>query len=195
MKQPEFRVVVLPGGKLPKRKTAGSVGFDAHLRALVSPTEMDPQQPLLRQTIFDFHSIPDEPAVASHILALPRARGRGTELVYRLLPGESVLGGIGIAIELPFPIFMGIWPRSGLLIRNRIDVSNAPGTVDPDYRGEAGMLLENRGRDPFDLRVGMRLAQLIFQPALIPTFKLVPSIDQLSTTKRRASGFGSTGLH
>lgn len=194
MNQPRFNVVVLPGGQLPKRKTPGAVGFDAHLRTILSQTEMDPKQPELRKTLFDFQTVPENPSIASHVLRLPLSRGRGNELVYRLLPGESILGGIGIAIELPFPIFMGIWPRSGLLIRNRIDVSNAPGTVDPDYRGEAGMLIENRGQEPFDLRSGMRLAQLIFQPAIIPSFNVVPSIAHLSSTKRKSHGFGSTGL-
>lgn len=54
------RIHLLPGGKMPERKTAGAVGFDAAIRAVVSPSEMDPANPILRKTLFDFREIPKD---------------------------------------------------------------------------------------------------------------------------------------
>lgn len=189
----KVRMHVLPGGQQPRRQTAGSVGHDAHLRVLVSQWDMDEVTPQLRRTLFNFDSMPADPEMAEHVRRLP-LEGGGEELVFDLQPGEVVLGGIGIITEFPMPYVLGIWPRSGLLIKNRIDVSNAPGTVDPDYRGEAGVLIENRGRNPFTLRRGMRLAQIIFLKVEIPEFEIVETMEELSTTVRNADGFGSTGI-
>lgn len=186
------RMFVLPGGVEPRRQTEGSIGYDAHLRVLVSPTELDPNNGQLRRTLFNFNDLPDDPEMAKFVRNM--TFDGAIELVFNLQPGQVVLGGIGIITEFPMPYFMGIWPRSGLLIKNRIDVSNAPGTVDSDYRGEAGVLIENRGNAPFALRRGMRVAQLIFQRAEVPTIDVVSSLDDLSRTARSSGGFGSTGI-
>lgn len=184
----QIRLCVLPGGRLPERKTDGAIGFDVSLRVIVSPREMDPKNPNLRKTLFDFENLPTDPDIVRHVLEAK------DELIYRMDPGESVLVGIGFITEMPFPVFYWIAPRSGLASKWGITVTNAPGTVDPDYRGEAGVLVYNRSDAPFDLQHNMRIAQIIFQRAIIPDIIQVDSCDDLETTKRGAGGFGSTGL-
>ncbi|MCH7604564.1 dUTP diphosphatase, partial [Patescibacteria group bacterium] len=85
-------------------------------------------------------------------------------------------------------------PRSGLASRHGITLSNTPGTADPDYRGEVGAILFNHSQKSFYLKQGMRIAQIIFQKAIIPEIQQVKEYSQLSNTKRGAGGFGSTGL-
>lgn len=186
---PEIKLAVLPGGKLPIRKTAGSIGFDVSSRAIVCPFKMDPDNPNLRKTLFDFKHHPKDPEVNRHVI---RTKG---ELVYRLYPGESVLVGIGFVTEMPFPMFYWVAPRSGLSSKYGITVTNAPGTVDPDYRGEAGVLVYNRTKKSYDLRHGMRIAQIVFQKAQIPKITVVRKSKGLKKTARGAGGFGSTGLY
>ncbi len=115
-------------------------------------------------------------------------------MVYRMYPNESVLVGIGFVTAMPFPLFYWVAPRSGLASRYGITVTNAPGTVDPDYRGEAGVLVYNRNQHCFDLKRNMRIAQIIFQWAIIPEIIEISRYDELSNTGRGAGGFGSTGL-
>lgn len=185
-------VHVLPGGRMPERQTEGAIGYDAHIRAIVSTTEMDDKNPHLRKTIFDFENIPSDPEVAGQVLQLP-INGGGHELVYRMKPGESVLAGIGFVTAMPFPMFYWVTPRSGLSSRYNLTVTNAPGTVDPDYRGEAGVLVYYRGDKHVDLRKGMRIAQIVFQRAIIPDFSDVIGYDDMPGTTRGTGGFGSTG--
>ena len=135
-----IRIHILPGGVMPERKSSGAIGYDVCLRAIVSSGEMDPQNPYLRKTLFDFQNLPTDPEILKHITRV--ANGDGSEeLVYRMEPGESVLGGIGFVTEMPFPVFYWVAPRSGLATKSGITVTNAPGMVDPDYRGEAGVLV------------------------------------------------------
>lgn len=191
---PSIYIHLLTGGIMPKRQTDGAIGYDAHIRAVVCDTHMDPDNPILRKTLFDFNKIPDDPKVARHCINVPADNGRNTKLVYRMDPHESVLVGIGFVTAMPFPMFYWVAPRGGLSSRWGITVTNAPGTVDPDYRGEAGVLVYNRNDHPFDLEYGMRIAQIIFQRALIPKFNDVKKYDELPKTTRGTGGFGSTGL-
>jgi dUTP pyrophosphatase len=200
LRQPTVKIFALPGGQLPARQTKGAIGYDVHLRAVVCAHEMDLVNPRLRRLLFDFEKPPKERRLISHVLRLspsgkklPLASKTG-ELVYRLLPGERVLVGIGFVTEMEFPMFYWVVPRSGLASKYGITVENTPGTVDPDYRGEAGVIVCNRSKKPFDLKRGMRIGQVLFQKALIPKFVVVSGFDDLSTTERGAGGFGSTGL-
>ncbi|MFA6189992.1 MAG: dUTP diphosphatase [Candidatus Staskawiczbacteria bacterium] len=113
------------------------------------------------------------------------------ELPFTLEPGKSVLIGIGVAFAVPWPWMCDVRPRSGLANKHDIELSNSPGTIDPDFRGEAGVLLRNRGDKSFTIERGMRIAQLVFIKAQIPEMELA---DELPGTKRGAGGFGSTGL-
>jgi len=187
-KQELVRVHVLPGGKMPKRQTEGAIGFDVCLRAIVCAHTMDPNNPTLRRTLFDFKTMPKDPKILKHVR---RVNG---ELVYRLGRRERVLVGIGFATNMKYPMFYWVAPRSGLASKWGITVTNAPGTVDPDYRGEAGVAVFNQSRRFFDLRANMRIAQIIFQRAEIPTLQEVKSHEKLGQTSRGVGGFGSTGL-
>lgn len=114
------------------------------------------------------------------------------DLPFVLGPGESVLVGIGIAFAVHFPIQCEVRPRSGLASRHDIELSNSPGTIDPDFRGEVGILLRHRGKEkPFIIEKGMRVAQLIFSRVEIPEFA---EVEILLPSIRGTGGFGSTGL-
>ena len=193
MKNQGVMIYVLPGGKLPERKTDGAIGYDVYLRAVVSSTEMDPKNTFLRKTLFDFKETPKDPEIVKHTKQQPKEDG-GIELVYQMDPGESVLVGVGFTAAMSFPMFYWVAPRSGLASKWGITVTNAPGTVDPDYRGEAGVLVYNRNQHPFCITHNMRIAQIIFQTALIPEFTVVDTHKKLPTSLRGVQGFGSTGL-
>ncbi|TSC81942.1 MAG: dUTP pyrophosphatase [Parcubacteria group bacterium Gr01-1014_20] len=191
---PKVLLNVLPGGRMPERQTDGAIGYDVYARAVVSAHTMDPKNPNLRQTLFDFTNLPPNPDVARHVSKKDFNDGNGKEPIYIMDPGESVLVGIGFITAMSFPMFYWVAPRSGLASKWGITVTNAPGTVDPDYRGEAGVLVYNRNETTFDLRRGMRIAQIIFQWALMPEIAIVNSPEDLPTTSRGSGGFGSTGL-
>lgn len=106
-------------------------------------------------------------------------------------PGESVLIGIGVQLAIPWSYEAQVRPRSGLACKNDIELSNSPGTIDPDFRGEAGVLLRNRGKKDFIVEEAMRVAQLIFSKVEIPVLE---ESEYLPETLRGTGGFGSTGL-
>ena len=197
---PVVKIFVLPGGKMPERQTGGAAGYDVHLRAVVCPHEMDERNPKLRKLLFDFKTIPEDPKIRRYVVRadkngreFPLHSSEG-ELVYGLPPGESVLVGIGFATEMPFPHMYWVLPRSGLASKYGIVVSNAPGTVDADYRGEAGVIVRSYRSTYFYLRHQMRVSQIAFQKVEIPQLVQVRRYSDLSQTARGAGGFGSTGI-
>ncbi len=107
-----------------------------------------------------------------------------------LHPGERTLVPTGIAIELPDGYEAQIRPRSGLALRHGIALVNAPGTIDPDYRGEIGVIVINHGTEPFLIRSGERIAQMVIAPFVRAV--LVP-VEELESTARGDGGFGHTG--
>jgi dUTP pyrophosphatase len=112
-------------------------------------------------------------------------------LPFTLEPGQRILVGLGIAMAVPPGMQCEIRPRSGLADKHGITITNSPGTLDPDYRGEAGAILINHGKEPFVIEQGMRIAQMIFSAVEIPTFEVV---EKLPETIRSQGGFGHTGL-
>ncbi len=84
-----------------------------------------------------------------------------------------------------------IFPRSGLASKHGITLANAIGLVDSDYRGEICVPLINLGKEAFTIEPGMRIAQLVASPILLPEIEIT---DTLTETQRGAGGFGSTGL-
>lgn len=107
-----------------------------------------------------------------------------------LAPGERALIPTGLSIEIPTGYEVQVRPRSGLALKHGVTVLNAPGTIDADYRGPLQVLLVNAGREPFTLRRGERIAQLVVAPVVQATFE---PVDTIAETGRGASGFGSTG--
>jgi dUTP pyrophosphatase len=96
----------------------------------------------------------------------------------------------GLAIALPEGHEAQVRPRSGLALRHGITCINAPGTIDSDYRGEIQVLLVNLSGEPYTLRRGERIAQLVVAPV---SHAALEEVDELPTTTRMDGGFGSTG--
>ena len=107
-----------------------------------------------------------------------------------LAPGKYALIPTGLTIALPPGFEAQVRPRSGLAARHGVTVLNAPGTVDADYRGEICVVLVNHGDQPFAVRRGERIAQMVI--ASVVRAELLPTA-LLSSTDRGGGGFGSTG--
>src|SRR5690606_32144863 len=108
-----------------------------------------------------------------------------------LLPGERAVIGTGVAIALPDGYAAFVHPRSGLAARHGVTLVNAPGTIDAGYRGEIRVTLINTDtKEPFRLRRGDRMAQLVFQRVARADFR---ETGTLPRSARGAGGHGSTG--
>ena len=106
-----------------------------------------------------------------------------------LLPGVPALVPTGLAIELPAGYEAQIRPRSGLALRHAITLPNSPGTIDPAYRGEIGVIMLNLGSAPYQVAKGDRIAQIV-----IARYEAVEWTEaDLSGTARGEGGFGSSG--
>lgn len=101
---------------------------------------------------------------------------------------HAVATGLAVAIPLGFEI--QVRPRSGLALKHGITVPNTPGTIDSDYRGELKVILINHGTEPFEIRRGDRVAQLVLAPVTRASWLEVNDLDE---TVRGQGGFGSTG--
>ena len=106
-----------------------------------------------------------------------------------LAPRKRALIPTGIAIALPEGYEAQVRPRSGLAAKNGITVLNSPGTIDADYRGEVKVILINLGEEPFVIKRGMRIAQLVVAPVTRVSWQ---EVRDLPETQRGAGGFGST---
>jgi len=107
-----------------------------------------------------------------------------------LAPGERHAVATGFAIAIPEGYEVQVRPRSGLALTHGITCLNTPGTIDSDYRGEVKVILANLGSEPFEVRRGERIAQLVPAPVLHADFREVAALGE---TSRGAGGFGSTG--
>ena len=107
-----------------------------------------------------------------------------------LAPGARHAVATGFKVAIPDGFEIQVRPRSGLAYKYGVTVPNTPGTIDSDYRGELKILMINHGSDPFPVRRGERIAQLV--PAAV-TKADFDEVDELDATTRGAGGFGSTG--
>jgi dUTP pyrophosphatase len=107
-------------------------------------------------------------------------------------PGGRAVVGTGLAVAIP-PGHAGlVVPRSGLAARHGLGKVNAPGLIDPGYRGEVKVILLNTDQtEPFVVEPGMRIAQLVIVE--LPTVELV-EMDELPPSERGEGGLGSSGL-
>jgi len=107
-----------------------------------------------------------------------------------LAPGARALVPTGLRIALEPGYEAQVRPRSGLALKHGVTCLNSPGTIDSDYRGEVGVVLINHGQEPFVIRRGERIAQMVIarheQAAMV-------EVEALDQTARGAGGFGSTG--
>jgi dUTP pyrophosphatase len=107
-----------------------------------------------------------------------------------LAPGERAVVPTGFALEVPPGYEVQIRPRSGLAAKHGVTCLNSPGTIDSDYRGPVGVVLVNLGHEPFVVRRGERIAQLIVAPVVQADFR---EVEALAVSARGQGGFGSTG--
>lgn len=107
-----------------------------------------------------------------------------------LEPGARALVPTGLKMALEPGWEAQVRPRSGLALKHGITCLNTPGTIDSDYRGEVGVILVNLGQEPFVIRRGERIAQMVIAPVAQVS---VSEVDTLDETARGAGGFGSTG--
>ena len=117
---------------------------------------------------------------------LPEDRESG----FTLDPMHRAVVPTGLRVEIPPGFEMQIRPRSGLALKHGITLPNTPGTIDSDYRGPLGVALVNLGAEPYSIRHGDRIAQMIVAPVIHVQFQ---EVEALSDTSRGAGGFGSTG--
>src|SRR4030043_2256920 len=108
-----------------------------------------------------------------------------------LEPGERKLIPTGIAVAIPEGFEGQVRPRSGLAVQKGIGIVNGPGTIDSDYRGEVNVLLINFGKEPFAIRNGERIAQMVISPVFR---SILVEVDDLPPTQRKGGGFGHPGI-
>ena len=121
----------------------------------------------------------------------------GADLRTNLIDNQSITLGVGARVLVPTGLRLAIpdgyevqiRPRSGLALKHGITLPNSPGTIDSDYRGPLGVIVQNGGEAPFEITHGMRIAQMVVAPVVQATFE-AGSVDD---TERGSGGFGSTG--
>jgi dUTP pyrophosphatase len=105
-------------------------------------------------------------------------------------PGRVVAVPTGVRLEIPVGWEAQVRPRSGLALRHSIGIPNGPGTIDADYRGEVQVLLINFGSEPYVVRRGDRVAQLVFARVARVTLEAAVELD---SSARGDGGFGHSG--
>jgi dUTP pyrophosphatase len=113
-----------------------------------------------------------------------------TELIIE--PGNRALVPTGLCLEIPEGYEVQVRPRSGLAFKFGVTVLNAPGTIDADYRGEVKIILANFGEQPFTIKRGDRIAQLV--PSKVAVSVGFTEIQSITESSRGAGGFGHTGV-
>ena len=108
-----------------------------------------------------------------------------------LAPGQREAVPTGLRLEIPPGYEAQVRPRSGLALEHGLTVLNSPGTIDADYRGEVKVILVNLGQEPFTVKPGDRIAQIVFAAVVRAEFEPRP---QLADSDRGEGGFGSTGF-
>ncbi len=109
-----------------------------------------------------------------------------------LKPGERRLIPTGLFIALPVGYEAQIRPRSGLALKHGISLVNTPGTIDADYRGEIGIIMINHSSEPFVIKDGERICQMVINKYETIEWEATDTLDE---TERGAGGFGHTGKH
>ena len=107
-----------------------------------------------------------------------------------LLPGDIRLISAGIYISVPEGYEAEVRPRSGLAMKHGISLVNTPGTIDSDYRGLVNLIMINHGKEPFTIRRGERIAQMVIKEVVKADIEVREGLDE---TVRSHGGFGHTG--
>jgi dUTP pyrophosphatase len=107
-----------------------------------------------------------------------------------IAPSTTSLVPTNLVLEVPIGYEAQIRPRSGLALKHNVGIINSPGTIDSDYRGELKVLLSNFGKEPFTVKFGERIAQMVISKVEHVQIEVT---EELSETKRDSGGFGHTG--
>jgi len=145
---------------IPEYQTSGSAGFDLH--AVIDP---------VIEKSYNIHSEENWPTI-------------------EIYPGKQFVVKTQLSCAIPEGYEMQIRPRSGMAFKHKITVTNSPGTIDSDYRGEIMIMLYNLGDAPFEIKNGDRIAQGVISK--VPQPEIV-EVEELDETDRGVGGFGSTG--
>ncbi len=105
--------------------------------------------------------------------------------------GERALVPTGIAVAIPHGFGGFVQPRSGLAARFGVTLTNSPGLIDSNYRGEIKVIIQNTGNEDFEIRTGDRIAQLVIMPVEHAEFE---AVEELPKSDRGSGGFGSSGV-
>lgn len=108
-----------------------------------------------------------------------------------LAPGEIKLVSTGIHVAIPEGYEAQIRPRSGLALKHGITFVNTPGTIDSDYRGLVQLIVTNLGKEPYVIKRGARVAQMVIQEVVRAE---ITEVEDLDVTARAHGGFGHTGV-
>lgn len=125
--------------------------------------------------------------------ATPEAAGMDVRSNTEMVIGTGLYAMVstGLSVEIPQGYELQVRPRSGLAAKFGVTVLNAPGTIDSDYRGEIKVILVNHGKQPFEIKIGDRIAQLVLARAAQGK---IEEVVELTATQRGEGGFGSTGV-
>lgn len=147
---------------------------------------------MTQELTVQFQRLPSNPDLPLPARATPQAAGYDIRSAIEVVlnPGEIRLISTGLIMELPEGMECQVRPRSGLALKYGITLPNSPGTIDPDYRGEVKIIIQNLGSEQVTLIRGERVAQLVFSLFESPE---VSEVKELSSTDRGEDGFGSTG--
>ncbi len=137
---------------------------------------------------FEGLALPAYETASAAGMDLRAAIGEGEDIV--LAPMQRDMVPTGLSMAIPHGYEVQIRPRSGLAAKHGITCLNTPGTIDADYRGEVKIILINLGSEPFVIKRGERIAQMVVSPVTQGVWK---EVDELSSTDRGTGGFGSTG--
>jgi len=169
MSQPRFPVKRLtPTATIPKRGSAQAAGYDLYADQAGTVPPCSYTENTIYKEVYTINRIP---------------------LIIRDVSVGKLLVSTGIAVKIPEGYYGRVAPRSGLAVKNNIDIG--AGVIDSDYRGEVKVLLFNFGSQPFEFKTGDRIAQLILEKITTPEPE---EVDDLDSTDRGAGGFGSTGV-
>jgi len=106
-----------------------------------------------------------------------------------LEPGVARMVPTGLTLEVPSGFEAQVRPRSGLALKHALTIPNAPGTIDPGYRGELRVIMLNLGREPYTIHTGDRIAQMV-----VARYEGIEWQEgDLADSARGSGGFGSSG--
>lgn len=167
----DLKIQLLDGGRMPKQTTPEAAGMDLYAH-------------ITEPYVEDFYATGldnKEHHVVMH----------STLNCVVIPPGETRVISAGFKMELPSGYEMQIRPRSGNSAKTKLRIANSPGTIDSDFRGNVGVIIDNIGEYPIIIFHGDRIAQGVIQK--VPKVNIT-QVNDLSETERGENGFGSTGV-